>query len=77
MGLNKSSPQLMEKNLLTENDPQTTATMKALKAETRYVADIGVSFLLRRSDALDHDVLAKVDLLFENVAGKFPSGSLL
>ncbi|KAF2806431.1 HET-domain-containing protein [Mytilinidion resinicola] len=64
MSSSKGSPQLMKENLLTENDPQTTATFKGLKAETRYVADIGISFLLRRSDALDHDVLAEVDLLF-------------
>jgi hypothetical protein len=59
--------------LLSKNDQPMAATTNRLKAETRYVANIGVSFLLRHCDAFEHDVLANVDFLFEEKAGKLCS----
>lgn len=60
----------MENKLLSKNDRLVTAAEQRLKAETRYVEDIGVSFLLRCIGAFELDVLASVDLLFDDSAGK-------
>jgi hypothetical protein len=60
----------MEIQLLNQNDRSGVTT--ALKAQIRYVTDLGVSFLLRCSDALDHDILAHVNLVFEDTASGFP-----
>ena len=41
-----------------------------LKAETRYLWETGVSFLLRFDGATEHDVLAIIDFSFENALSK-------
>lgn len=78
MNYRKTSSQLLRREVPAQNDSPTTETTKALRAETRYIADFGISFILRRNDALEHEVLAEVGLVFDDVAGNccaqlFPS----
>jgi hypothetical protein len=53
---------------MKEEDPDMVPNL--LKAETRYVWKAGVSFLVRFSDGSEWDVLAHIDLSFEDALGK-------
>lgn len=79
MGLDNNPLQLQEQSVqIRDGSSMNThvVTTEALKVETRCIADFGVALFLRCSEALDHEVLTKVDLWFEDTPGKFLSRSV-
>lgn len=57
------------RNRMKIEEAQDGPAMEPLKAGTRYYRNKGFVFILRRSDAGEHDVLASDDFLFENALG--------
>ncbi|PMD23574.1 HET-domain-containing protein [Hyaloscypha hepaticicola] len=59
-----------ERELRRMKEEESDFALKPLKAETRYLRETGVSFLLRVDGASEHDVLADIDFSFENALRK-------
>jgi hypothetical protein len=59
-----------ERELRRMKEEGPDVALKPLKAETRYLYETGVSFLLRFEDAVEYDVLANIDFSFENALSK-------
>jgi hypothetical protein len=53
--------------------PVNVPTAEALKAEMRYLPGVGIVFILRCREALDHEVLASIDLSFCDIRCEFRS----
>lgn len=60
----------IERELRKMKEEEPDVVSKPLKAETRYLRETGVSFLLRVDGASEHDVLANIDFSFENALSK-------
>jgi hypothetical protein len=74
-----SDIQSLQREMAEVQDLNSGALDKHLKAETRYYDNKGVSFLLRRNDGREHDVLVHVDLGFSAAPRKCsrPKNSVL
>jgi hypothetical protein len=70
MRSNGRLPEEIEHGLRIIKEQKPDVAPKPLKAETRYLWETGVSFLLRYDDATEHDVLANIDFSFENALSK-------
>jgi hypothetical protein len=70
MRSNRGLTEEIEREWRRMKEEEPDVAPKPLKAETRYLWETGVSFLLRFEDAAEHDVSANIDFLFENALSK-------
>lgn len=70
MRLEDRSPSNKKLNLASQQIQPVTSSARRLKVETRYVPPVGVTIILRHSDALDQEIVAEVNLFINNGARK-------